>query len=237
MRKLILLFSTLSLILILNSCMDAGNETRSGNGQLFYITNSSGINIAISGDMVITSEQIRSKPPGKWYIISWSWTAEQGISEQGVYNVFTSEVIEIPVGSFSPSIAPASTPTPITAFNVVLGIPLINAYGNNLVFTYSWEKAEGESAELSMFYEINVEKINNPIEPIVIDVRLNKRGTASGDVKPVTDIASIDMSMIKNAIQFSSTEKVKEINVKFRYNKSEEEVAETSTIQLKVYKD
>lgn len=237
MKKLILLFSTLSLIVFLNSCLQVGEETRSGNGQLFYITQSDGVKIAINGYMAMTSEEIKSKELGRWYFITWSWTATQGVSEKGIYNASTPDIEEVPEGSFFSSNAPTEKQTSISNFNVVSGVSLTKIFGNSLLFTYSWDKAEGESAKLKMFYEINTEKINNSVaEPIVIDVRLEKTGTASGTAKPFSDIASINMSELANVVQFSSTDNYKDISVKFRYNKGDGEGL-TQPVSLRVFKD
>lgn len=217
----------------LNSCLDSGDQSLSGQGQLFYISQSEGLQVAYNGNLAMTSDLIRTKQPNRWYLITWSWNAEYGMASENVYNATTSQIEDIPMGAFLQQNAPdiSTINAPIAAIEMVKGVPVANVFGNNLIFVYGWDKSEGESVRFRLYSPLSTPI--NTADPVVIDVRLERFGTPSGTAKRVDDIVSVNMAALKNAVTFNSGETFKDINLRFRYNTG----TETSIIPVRVYKD
>lgn len=102
MRKLILFFTSLSVILFFTSCLKAGDSSFSGQEEFFYITRQDGLQMAYNGNFAMTSAEIKAKSEiNRWYRITWTWSTPNGMAAENanVHNAVTSQVEAVPLGA------------------------------------------------------------------------------------------------------------------------------------------
>lgn len=233
MRKLILFFSVVATGLFLTSCLEAGDSNFSGQRQLFYITQLEGMQVAYNGgDFVMTSNEIKSKDPHRWYLITWSWTTENGMADTNVHNAMTSEIEQIPLGVYLQQEAPQETITPVLNFNMVGGLPIAGFFGDFLIVQYVWNKKEGEKVQAKLYNETTQPNVT---DTYTLKLRLEKSGTSTETSgKNVDGFAAFDMSPLRSLINFNGQD-FKDIQLKFIYDKENAEQSTSVTQPVRIY--
>lgn len=234
MRKLTLFLSVISMSLFLNSCLGTGDNNLSGDRQLFYITQTEdGVQVAHNGNFIMTSSDIKMQTPNRWYIITWSWTTENGMTGTNIHNAITPLVDEIPLGTFFLQSAPEEITIPVLDFEFVRGIPITEGFGDFIVFQYTWNKKEGEDVNVRLYCEATeIDATGN----LVIDVRLHTPNSVTGNGKQTAGIAAVKVNTLRNLIDFGTND-YRDIQVTFRYYKTGTEKVTSFPYQLRVYKN
>lgn len=235
MKKILFLFSMIGMGLFLSSCIDSGQQTLSGEGQLFYISQTEQGKIAYNGGFAMTSNEIKAQNPDRWYAITWSWSSEYGTTGNNIYNAMTSQIDPVPMGVFYREMAPEPTAF-FQTMDVLRGLALSNAFGDYLLFSYSMQKAEGETAQIKLYSPLNVDEFSTS-GTLILDARVVKTGTASGSEKLVNDVVAIKMSDLRNLVTFTSNETYKNITIKIRYHKDAGNTVETTPEVITIYKE
>lgn len=233
MRKLILLFAVLVSGLFLTSCLEAGDSNLAGSGQLFYITQSEGTQIAHNGGFAMTSNEIKMQEPERWYLITWSWTTANGMLSSTVHNAITTDIEQIPYGLYLYEEAPEGSSTPINSFGMISGLPITGGFGDFLILQYSWAKKEGESVQVRLYNE-TMQQI--AMDQFTLELRLEKSGTATGTTEKNEDaFAAIKMAQLRNLIDFNGQD-YKDIQLKFNYLKGSSATPSSVTNTVRIYK-
>lgn len=233
MKKLILFFSIVGIGVFLTSCLGKGNNNLSGQGQLFYINQVEGIQVAYNGGFAMTSNQIKTKEPDRWYLITWSWQTENGMAATNIHNATTSQIEDIPLGSFISDAAPEQISAPIQGLSMVRDMPVMESFGDYLIFPYKWNKKEGETVVLKLYSKAN--KIDAS-GLLTLDVRLEKSGTSTATSEKSTDgLAAVKMSWLRSLIKFEQRD-YQDIQLKLDYYKSATEKASTIPYPIRIYK-
>ncbi len=238
MKKILLAFSMIGMMILMNSCLDSGEQSASGEQQLFYITRTTdGSQIAFNGATIMTSNEIKLQEPERWYSISWAWSSANGFAGNNIYNVVTTQIDPVPLGSFTPQSAPAPTDiVPFSALNVYNYYPISKTFGDYLLFPYSVQKADGESISLQLYAVIDPTSYATT-QLLTIEARLNKTGSSTSTGKVVNDIAAVKMTALRNLVTFESSQTYKNINVKFKYYKDSTNPTESQSIPITIYKE
>ena len=229
MRKLILFFSVLAMGFFLTSCLEAGDSNFSGKRQLFFITQLEGTQVAHNGDFVMTSNEIKTKIPDRWYLITCAWSTENGMAATNIHNAMTSEIEEIPLGIYYQQEAPQETMTPVLNLSMVGGLPVTALFGDYIIVQYVWNKKEGE-AVLAKLY--NAPDQSGVTDTYALELRFEKSGTpteTSG--KDVDGFAAIKMSSLRSLISFNGQD-YKDIQLKFNYYKGTQRVNMTHPVRI-----
>ena len=234
MRKLILFFSVVIAGLFLTSCLEAGDSNFSGQRQLFYITQLEGTQVAHNGDFVMTSNEIKSKDPDRWYLITWSWSTENGMVSTNVHNAITPEIEQIPLGIYSQQEAPQETMTPVLNFNMVGGLPIAGSFGDFLIVQYVWNKKEGEKVQAKLYNETTQP---DATDTYILELRLEKSGTSTETSgKNVDGFAAFDVSSLRSLVNFNGQD-FKDIQLKFNYYKENAGQPTSVTQPVRIYKN
>lgn len=233
MRKLLILLSVVLLGTTMFSCMDPGEESRSGQGP-FYVANVEGERVAYNGAVAISSPEIESKTTNGWYILSWSWSTQMGVTDKGYLKASVGQIEAIRKGEYRTTpVAEGEMTTPLKSFGVVSGVPMAKEYGNELLFSYEWDKADGEVGTLVM---IPVED-KTSTGSFLYDVRLNKEGTAKGEAKAIAENVSINFTNLREKLTFREGAAYETISVRFRYySDADGTLKESNPVQIIVYK-
>jgi hypothetical protein len=237
MKKILLAFSMIGMMILMNSCLDSGEQSVSGEQQLFYITRTTdGSQVAFDGATIMTSNEIKLQEPERWYTISWAWSSANGFSGTNIYNVVTTQIDPVPLGSFIPQSAPDPVDiVPFSALNVY-NSPVSKTFGDYLLFPYSVQKADGESISLELYAVIDPTNYTTT-QLLTIEARLNKTGSSTSTGKVVNDIAAVKMSALRSLITFDTSQTYKNINVKFKYYKDSTNPTESQSIPITIYND
>lgn len=223
MKKLNLLLSLFVVGIILTSCFKEGDGSFSHPGDFSYITqDDDGLIYARTfyegrGNL-ITSPGIKDVGPGKFVITRYSWNNESGTVKTSdgntVYNVVTTEISD-PLSTTKLTMSPATENG--VSFKAIHR-PIFDSgtyFDDHWAFSYVYSGKEGEAPVVS-FYEAARQSEQNPDE-VIIDVRLNKIGTATGTQdKEMTNSIVVDMSPLrqKYAAERANT---KALSIKFRH--------------------
>ena len=235
MRKLILFFSAVATGLFLTSCLKTGDNNLSGQRQLFYITQLEGTQVAHNGYFAMTSNDIKTKEPDRWYLITWSWSTENGMTGTNVHNAMTSEIEPIPLGLYLQEEAPQEIMTPVLNF-IVEESPMISpSFGDFLIVQYTWNKKEGERVQAELYNKTTQPDATNTY---TMEFRLKKSGTSTETSgKKVVELAAIKMSSLRNLINFEGQD-FKDIQLKFNYYKEDNAGQPASiTRSVRIYKN
>lgn len=223
MTKLNLLLSLFVVSLFLTSCLKEGDGSFSHPGDFSYITqDDNGLVYARTfyegrGNL-ITSSGIKNMEPGKFVITRYSWNNENGTVKTSdgntVYNVITTEISE-PLSTTTLNMSPATE----NGFSFkAIHRPIFDSgtyFDDHWAFSYVYSGKEGEAPVVS-FFEAARESGQNSDE-VIIDVRLNKIGPASGTQdKELTNSIVVDMSPLRQKYAAERTN-TKVLNIKFRH--------------------
>ncbi|MDD4379350.1 MAG: hypothetical protein PHN83_05340 [Dysgonamonadaceae bacterium] len=221
MKKIVLICSILTMGFMLSSCLDSGDSSYTGVMEFSYVTmDNSGLIYARSEGGMITSPQIKLLDPGKCYLLSYTWSSENGttssVDDFLISNVvLTAEPVQVPSTMLILQDAPKDDiGTPFTSFSRPYFHPGIY-FGDFWAFSYQWKKKEGETASVE-FYK-STEDTGNPDE-VMIDVRLNKTGTPTGTTeKTESGRIAVNMNPLRLLLGSSSGTQTKNIYLRFRY--------------------
>ena len=243
MRKLILFFTSLSVILFFTSCLKAGDSSFSGQEEFFYITRQDGLQMAYNGNFAMTSAEIKAKDEiNRWYRITWTWSTPNGMAAENanVHNAVTSHVEAVPLGVFLQQEAPEDTGVPVPNFRTivlpVLPLPIVaGTFGDFLIIEYVWNKKEGEKGLLKLYN--NATEVDDSRNTVTLDLRLEKSGTSTETTgKDVKEEAAVKMSLLRSLVDFNGQE-FKDIQLKFNYYKGNAEQPASVTQTVRIYKN
>ncbi len=239
MRKLILFFTSLSVILFFTSCLKAGDSSFSGQEEFFYITRQDGLQMAYNGNFAMTSAEIKAKSEiNRWYRITWTWSTPNGMAAENanVHNAVTSQVEAVPLGAPLQTGGEVPDPVvPVSYFGAITYFPIAGLFGDYLIVQYGWKKKEGEVVDPQLYLVSPKEGETN--SGLTFEFRLRKRGTAASTTeKEVKEEAAIKLSSVREAISFQD-EKYKDVQVKINYHKDITGEPASVTFSLRIYKE
>lgn len=222
MRKFLLLFSVLSIGLIMTSCLDNGDQNYTGTYQFSYVDmDDNGMVYARNEGGFITSNEIKTMlEPGKCYFISYTWSSEQGMSKTSDgYNVYNVILTDEPEAVPSTNLIMADAPSGSGNSMTLVFPPYFDAatyFGDFWTFSYQWKKKEGETA-LVRFYKATDNGSDNELD-VLIDVRMTKMGTATGTTeKTENGVIAVNMSSLRSLLGPSTGTSTKNYQLKFRF--------------------
>ncbi len=233
LTKKISLLLILSATLFLSSCLDSRGRHYTGNLELSYVTEGDfGVIYARTlAGYFITSPKISQLTPGRITRISYQVKPDEDkqtvVDMDPVGNTIMAfeaevnpEVEHLEHTTLNLSTAPTdntgerfeSFMDPIFASNIY--------FGDRWIFPYTYKAKKGESAKVS-FYLASDEDAKNAYSDVLIDVRLEKLGSAENDAiekiegdNIVADFSEIRLMFADKANQEGN------INIKFRYYRS-----------------
>ena len=245
MKKFFLAMSLIGTMFLMNSCLDSGESSYTGNMEYAYVTSDiTGLVYARAFGGMITSPEIQNLTPGYCYLISYSWTSSNGSvasSEGYQINKVTvlnnlSEKDKIPFTQLILSNALDGLTTPATAIYFPPAYSPTNYFGDYWAFSYRWKKKEGETATLQ-FYKAD----DSTSDKVIIDIRFVKSGTATGtEEKTQDDLIAVNMSSLRSLLGPTTGTSTVNIPIVFRYyeeNKSSLTTTNTTTYYMTVYKN
>ena len=234
MRKLILFLSAVATGLFLTSCLKTGDSNFSGQREFFYITQLEGTQVAHNGVFAMTSNEIKTKEPDRWYRISWSWSTENGMASTNVHNAMITEIEQIPFGTYLQQEAPLEPMTSFLNFNMVEGLPISASFGDFLIIQYEWNKKEGETVQAKLYGNTDQPGAS---DTYTLELRLEKSGTSTETSgKTVEGFAAFGMGSLRNLISFNGQD-FKDIQLKFNYYKGNSGQLTSVTHSVRVYKN
>ena len=235
MRKLILFLSAVATGLFLTSCLKTGDSNFSGKREFFYITQLEGTQVAHNGGFAMTSNEIKTKEPDRWYRISWSWSTENGMVSTNVHNAITSQVEAVPLGApLQTGVEVPDPVVPVSHFGAITYFPIAGLFADYLIVQYGWKKKEGEAVDPQLYLVSPKEGETN--SGLTFEFRLGKRGKATSTTeKEENEDAAIKLSSVREAISFQD-EKYKDVQVKINYHKDITGEPANATFFLRIYK-
>lgn len=243
MKKILLICSIVTMGFMLNSCLESGDQSYTGVMEFSYVTMDNGGQIyARSVGGIITSPEIELLYPGKCYLLSYTWSSENGTTQSVdgflINNVvLTADPFPVPSTSLILQDAPEEdTGVPFS----LLSQPFFDSgtYFNDFwAFSYQWKKKDGEEP-LVQFYKSSEVK-DNP-DDIFIDVRLNKAGTPTGTTeKTESEVIAVNMGSLRTLLGSPSGTQTKNIYLRFRYYREgqSEPITDTYRYPMTIYID
>ena len=244
MKKFFLAMSLIGTMFLMNSCLDSGESSYTGNMEYAYVTSDiSGLVYARAAGGIITSPEIQNLIPGYCYLISYTWTSSNGsVTSSDGYQIEKVTVLndlnenKIPSTQLILSNAPDGLTTPATAIYFPPAYSPTNYFGDYWAFSYRWKKKDGETATLQ-FYKAD----DSTSEKVIIDIRFVKSGTATGtEEKTQDDLIAVNMSSLRSLLGPSTGTSTVNIPIVFRYfeeNKPSLTTTSGNSYYMTVYKN
>ena len=244
MKKFFLAMSLIGAMFLMNSCLDSGESSYTGNMEYAYVTSDiTGLVYARAAGGMITSPEIQNLTPGYCYLISYSWTSSNGsVTSSDGYQVEKVTVLNdlsenrIPSTQLILSNAPDGLTTPATSIYFPPAYSPTNYFGDYWAFSYRWKKKEGETATLQ-FYKAD----DSTSDKVIIDIRFVKSGTPTGtEEKTQDDLIAVNMSSLRYLLGPSTGTSTVNIPIIFRYyeeGKTGLTTTNANTYYMTVYKN
>lgn len=241
--KKITLLLALSGVLFLSSCLDSGSPHYIGNDEISYIAigETTGIVYARTlAGFAITSPKIKQLMPGSMARISYQVKTEEDQTvmvdeNQFAYvvelasepSVMQQTTLELSLAPNVPAVKFESLMDPLFAQN--------DYFGDRWIFPYTYKAKKGENVKVR-FYKASDEDAKTASTDVLIDLRLEKSGTAEGDATDKTqgDNIVVNMSMLRSMMADKANSEGK-INIKFRYHRSDVEDIYTNNQAYSMY--
>lgn len=215
MKKTILL-SMAVLLFSMTSCLKEGEQSRSGEGQMFYVSETTeGLKFAYNGDLAITSPQIKAAEADKWYVMSWLWDSKMGFEGQNILKVQTADMVKVPNGTFTVSSTPATEPLFLLKGFRPTRMLISRDFGDYLLYDVTYDKKEGEVVSLNFYSDLELPSDNSTL--FTINVRLSKSGTGIGENKTVTETYAVKMNALRSKISFHDGQHSQGFDIKYVY--------------------
>jgi len=212
MKKIVLIFSMVTMGFLLSSCLESGDQSYEGVMQFSYVTmdEESGLIYAnTASGLAITSDKIKTLTPNRYYFISYTWNSEYG-SNGAICNAVVSDVVPVPYVMLEFQEVPSDTIIPLTKFEPIVYDSEMSDYKYDLwVFSYQWEREKDEVATVEFYTSSEIFGDN---DQIIIDVRLRVVKDAN---KTETGTVSLDVKDLRNMLKSSFETGSKK--VRFRY--------------------
>lgn len=224
MKKTILL-SVAVLLLGMTSCLKEGEQSLSGEGQMFYVSKTTdGLKFAHDGNIAITSPQIKESEADRWYVMSWMWDSKMGYEGQNILKVHTANVVKVPNGTLTVSSVPATEPLFLLKSFQPTRMMISKSLGDYLLYEVTYDKKEGEVVSLNFYSDLEIPIDNSTL--FTINVRLSKSGTGVGENKTVSETYAVKMSALRSKISFHDGQHSQGFDIKYVYY-IEEDAPET----------
>ena len=229
--KKISLLLVLSAVLFLSSCLDSGEQSYIGNQEYSYITRdeaSGTIYARTLSNYFITSPKISLLTPGTTAFLTFQVTEETeriSIGENvNIYKVnLGGEPIEIDQTPLQSGSAP-QVETPVFFESLMEPIYAENEYfGDRWLFPYTFKAKKGENFSVKFYRDSQSESENSTNNEVIIDVRLEKMGSAeSGAAEKLEgNYITANMSVLRNILANDAGTDGK-VNIKFRYYRADQ---------------
>ncbi len=225
MKKILFTFSMIGMMISMNSCLDSGEQTYTGNSEFAYVTrDNNGLIYARTGSFnMITSPDLQSLIPENCYFISYSWSSSNGYTPSSDnFNLMNVSILgdpsetQIPSTSLIMGEAPEELTTPVTIY-FPPAFHSSNFFGDFWAFSYRWKKKEGESATLKFYKADSSGNESGGSDEVLIDIRLVKTGTGTGTEKTQDDVIAVNLSQLRYSLGPLTGTTTKNVPIRFRY--------------------
>jgi hypothetical protein len=237
MKKILLAFSMIGMMILMNSCLDSGEQTYTGNSEFAYVTrDNNGLIYARTGSFnMITAPELQLLTPENCYFISYSWSSSNGITQSSDnFKLMNVSILGNPAEDRIPSTslimneAPEELTTPVTIY-FPPAYHSSNFFGDFWAFSYRWKKKEGESATLQFYKANSSGNESGSSDEVLIDIRLIKTGSGIGTEKTQDDVIAVNLSQLRYLLGPLTGTTTKNVPIRFRYYEEGKTTPTTTT--------